>query len=1578
MVDVIAPEVEVQEESVEVLGDTTPQVAPLSSEVIEQRASRYNFALGEDSPGPEVLVNDIVTGNDSVTRINAVAKEVQKREEEKQRFINDRITERPADKPVSQEEADSLVAISQATHEDLTADSILEKKFSRAVITASYFEPDNVLEEVEREDPGTADRLIDTAENTIAIQDTLRKTIEDLEARAANQGILSATSDFFERWIPFHDTLNTNNIFEGIPTDALLPGNNDEQKLIGLFSLPAEQAQIIIKNATDKLAESNLGLAIEFTRRMAAFSQSDKMLNNLFDVADATGIGAALGGTRLAKGLVNVTKATATRRPTVNAVVKAQGRNTEAALLDTVDTIHKRAGNVQVRSEFDELAKELPVTFNPRSIVDGTPNSWSVEQTQRFLADSERSSSDLLKLISDPVFIQRVSEEGLDEAMSSTVRKFNSQYNKAEDGVISVIRRKEDVTNTHLAEITLGRNNQEFFDSQAMADGYAKFHYKLPKGSFTVDNVGDNKFAIKVVKTIDETDDNVRKQLRVDLEGETPPTYTSAFMSFVRAKDDLVGEQTARNQMSTVQGASEFIGVIKDEVKRIGKLDKKSANDLEDFLDAQRFHFNPRTKEEGTFSGTLGQFESDWKAHHGRLPTEKEAQHYFAFERINNLDYMVRNFSLYRDKVRLGIENHQLRLDNKLSDVKIEGKTISALPAVEDDFARVAIIGNKTTDVQTAGIRKARSIGVDDHQIIQLTQFGEEALRKVPGLNLPEGAINYLAVKNSSASKLGLKQIPKRFGGHRQFKEQFAVKQPNLRKTEIDGQTKHHTYYGDTVFSVARTRSEAQALSKNMEKARQLLKEAQANPRQALKTFNDHVTNTLPISPREVRRMFTDVDGELSIDSPFVAVGNGEKAIDRISGEQFRQFGNIVNRNDSAHNILKTANLEFATERKGIPRSAQNIGTEDNPIFNFSRAKALDVGSTLNRSAQRIAGRRSVDDLKIKAAEDFYAMFGDLLDTSKITRGVREIEENPYKFMIDPVWKENITDRERLRAAQNYRQSMIDLLSIKSETAKNVDSYRQKLADSILKSQGQKGVDLVEDHLLHRVSDPSQFFKNVAFHTKLGLFNPVQFFLQAQSVAHVVAIEGPVRGIRAAGAAAYTTILHRAGDPGIIKAAAKHAKTWGYKTTDHFEESYNALKRSGWDRVGRDIGVRGDFLEEQVVTGKFGQALEAGTVFFNKGEQFSRNTAWHSAYQRWREANPTKAFDDVGIQEVLKRADLLTANMTAASKARWQEGVWSIPTQFFSYQARLAEQMLGKRLTGAEKRRAFATYSVLYGVPAAAALPTAVWPMAETFRKHAIDLGLDTDGTLTNLFLEGIPATMFEAVTGNQYNLAERYGPNGLSILKDFINGDKTGIELFTGVSGTSLAGFLESAEPFGALLLSPIMDNGSYNSVGWQDFNRLLSNVSSYNQAQKAVIAYNTGEHFSKNGTLLDEGIEPMQAVMMGLLGLQDQAVPDAFLKSELVRERRELVRIGKRRMLEEYSKSLRAYNRGDYDVANEHMRNTTAIRLSHGMSFQEGGEVIQGALKDQENLVESINNKWDQLSEEKQLLVLERNRNQ
>lgn len=118
-------------------------------------------------------------------------------------------------------------------------------------------------------------------------------------------------------------------------------------------------------------------------------------------------------------------------------------------------------------------------------------------------------------------------------------------------------------------------------------------------------------------------------------------------------------------------------------------------------------------------------------------------------------------------------------------------------------------------------------------------------------------------------------------------------------------------------------------------------------------------------------------------------------------------------------------------------------------------------------------------------------------------------------------------------------------------------------------------------------------------------------------------------------------------------------------------------------------------------TGKaWDSASKVGMYFFNKGEQASRITAFGLSSLLWKQANPSGRLNSkIAKAWISNKEQALTLNMNQSNKARVQQGLLKVPTQFYSFLLRAFEGVfIGKNLTRDERLALFAYSGPLWGM----------------------------------------------------------------------------------------------------------------------------------------------------------------------------------------------------------------------------------------------------------------------------------------
>jgi hypothetical protein len=376
-------------------------------------------------------------------------------------------------------------------------------------------------------------------------------------------------------------------------------------------------------------------------------------------------------------------------------------------------------------------------------------------------------------------------------------------------------------------------------------------------------------------------------------------------------------------------------------------------------------------------------------------------------------------------------------------------------------------------------------------------------------------------------------------------------------------------------------------------------------------------------------------------------------------------------------------------------------------------------------------------------------------------------------------------------------------------------------------------------------------------------------------------------------------------------------------------------------------------------------------MFFKMGESFTRDVSFFTAYRDWKQANPDRVVGNREIGEIKNRFDTLALNMTRASNASYNEGLLSIPTQFWTWNARFMEQMLdfgpGKQLTLGEKARAITMYSAIYGIPSTIGGVTFGLPNPanwvgiptnyEDMRQYALAHNLPVSEKWFQAFSEGLPTVMMNMLTGHNTSL-HRFSPDANQV-SEIINGKKSVSEMLGGASGTVMAQIAGTIWPFLTYSLKAMSGNGQAFPIKWNDITNLLENVSSFNNFEKMVVGLNIGKYQSKT-----EGfqvpVDAFESVMLGL-GLNPQRVNDAYTRIDYMKSRQTANEKLSKKIAEDWKIALSAGARGDYATMSDYMSRVSAWTAMGDFNMKEQMQNFQRATRGINNsLVDSVNQRW------------------
>jgi hypothetical protein len=248
---------------------------------------------------------------------------------------------------------------------------------------------------------------------------------------------------------------------------------------------------------------------------------------------------------------------------------------------------------------------------------------------------------------------------------------------------------------------------------------------------------------------------------------------------------------------------------------------------------------------------------------------------------------------------------------------------------------------------------------------------------------------------------------------------------------------------------------------------------------------------------------------------------------------------------------------------------------------------------------------------------------------------------------------------------------------------------------------------------------------------------------------------------------------------------------------------------------------------------------------------------------------------------------------------------------------------------------------------------TAFWPYYEDMKQAAMERGIAVNDGYWEAFFEGFPSMAVEYVTGNEYNIGSRYGPQGLSILKELANGETTFFEMLGGASGSITLDIVRGVEPVFAGIVDVFQDEQGALPLLMEDFIDLTSNISSVNNTLKLLYVLNTGRYLSKNEIYMDD-IDTWDSLFMGITGLSPRDLTDTFIKIESGAELRAAQDIAKKEIVKYLRRGFQAH---DNEERIAYFKRAKANLIAAGFLKTQWGGIISEAFNGNESIIDKIN---------------------
>jgi hypothetical protein len=1431
---------------------------------------------------------------------------------------------------------------------------------------------------------------------------------ENSEAVLSQQSYIGRSADFFKNFIPFYAH------GKQLGAEFNFLGQGLEAKMQQALALPTDKAIAELKPIIDNLNANNPALAVSFVNAMLGHSSREKLMDNISTVLDASvfkPIAAGKLGAAVIKSAIGARELnTAVKTALADSVtLPASSASMASAAGDLTTSAVRRVGEI-VMADFSGKSNQaktgmegLVSLFNTAiKNIEEHPGGLNREQVVRLTDRYAQARDQLADTVMNSVKVNRVPIlSAVETELTKVLTKMSTDFPGMEGRILDIGARRDPLTGL-VAEFITGDQGATLFRTRKAAESFAK---TIPVNVDEIKPLAVSKpvapeagaylpttqvlpkgmgYYVKFSIPLDETSSVVRDALLRTQQAETPSSILNAFggmLGSIRTPDETLSLFQRMNRKAATYGPSKLLELLADSSKEISQMKswfkgnlpftskREKWNQWQSVVDSSLKERDPSTGRTGRLLAHPQALNEYYMNKLGRLPDEQETAAYFSYKRAIEIRKTLQSWQEYKARAREGAQTYTIKAIDEAADfegrksVPLHQAEFDAVPLKEfpreEDTILIAdpTLGREivtATSKVTGNLRKMLTSAIKNGEwkALRVINPGERPFQNF-GTQVGSAHVRYVLTENVEAKALSWRDVDHLPA---EYNHSFHVKQAVMYH---DRNTGFRWYEGDRALGAFDIRAHAVEFAGHLDEVRKLIKDNKIYEAEAYKDGSN-----LPLEFNTVHSWFKPevtpegltIPPRLNLDEPIQVVARHQRVID-LGNDMANRHG------DKLRDGSKPAFGKFARDfyDPNDVITMGNRGTVANPLYDVQPVKHLDPITAINRSLSKIVNSAFMDDYKIFSVEHWIQEAKPYLDKAT----AQELAESPYYFFYNPSWK-NVSGEAATRVSnlQTARYQIQQLLGVSNPQDTFLHSVAQKLADSLYEA-GYQRMALAPLWALPTLRDPFAFIRSATFHSTLGLFNPVQFWVQANSFVNIFGIAGPKYAVPGTKA----MLLHQwsrfNSSPEVLAQLDKLASTRLLPGTSvwrpgEFTEARQLGMNTGFFNVAHEHALRDNVEWFNAVRGARDDFLRWGAIPFTEGERASRIGSWYTAYREFRDANPTGKISDIQGQGILERADTLYTNMSRASSSTLHQGIFSIPTQFLSYQLRLAELFLGKRLTGDERMRLFGTYFAVYGFPVA--LGVTGLPMKDLIRKWAHEDGYNVgEDYAKSLVYEGIPSFLAAMATGkgdaskgNWYNFGGRFGPSGL--FGDALRSDKTVWEIVSGAAGTKFRTALERTDGFSAAVMPFLRGEGNLFKI--EDFVDPIKEISTVNTVERFMSAVNTGKWFSKKEGYLTE-VSKGNAAFMSIFGLQPQEVEDMYAKIWTKDQEKQVQKEALASFTREYRRAIQAQADNNPNQFQDYMKRAFRQLVRSGYPEEKWSEAVSIATEGYESVINKTN--WD-----------------
>ena len=963
-------------------------------------------------------------------------------------------------------------------------------------------------------------------------------------------------------------------------------------------------------------------------------------LENAITVLDAT----VIGGTLLRLGKV----VSLLQRGRVSTLTAAAGNKADAVRSVKEVSEQISAGNVSKSSDKAMEAAELSVDTQ-LLITPDLATSLGGRLTEELKA-TEKLADDFLNTSANQYLGAEEKATALINAREDYIFESFLTNGKIPLDVGVSLRGEEiagDIVGNPMYRVTYGAEGGKGFPSKQSAMMAAE-QMRIEGATITTLEEGAGTYLIRIDKQVTQGSNYILPYRLEEI------SNAGGLRRWMVNTNQLVGKSTqkaAHLTLATREGVSEVGRQLIKRVNKLGGLEKAHLAEVMEEGRNQQIWFSL----------------SDLKYKKGLNDNQINAYH--ALRRMDDIDYLIDNGLRYGRLNRQGYQSIELSSDFALSKElgEFNGKITDKIPNVSNMSIFNASTGKYMTNLSDEGLKALQN---KNYKIIAL-EGGRDIKANHP--------IQYIITKEQDLKikPLNPKQVENLPGGRLHYSEEYFVKQGRLRNgpgyNESTGEG-IKIMLSPKTYGVA-SKAESISFSKQMEAGRLVVLNKGTDAEIANATGGRYTS----------LENYVEFVGEKNLGMPFEVVKDGADmlSVTKLVNEgKAYALAEDLNMGNSIQRMIRTKGSKQSKRGDRLKDFTGNVAPVINPIDSAT--------ISLDRAVQLV----TLETWKDKQIAKFTKTFNSVLD---IPNGKTDLMN-----FLQPVYK-NYKGNEEGTALINQAKVMQEhfkrILNTKTGWEKGQQEIIAKTIDAVAPKLGLTS----ETTTKLKDMNPLEFARWVSFQEKMGIGNLAQPYTQLQTSVLIATASN--QGAKAVLMAPQIRLMLMSENPTTLgKLASGIAKYVPGADSKTMKEAVDVVQRAGTWRMRAGTLAEQD-LNKSVSSATWAtRLLDLGVTPFMESERFNKITATTAAFLEWRKINKGAKITDEVIDTLRTRGETLALSMNRIDHAAWQRGVMGTATQFWGYQARLAEaflpQMIGgsKNFSTAEKWRIGLGQLALYGV----------------------------------------------------------------------------------------------------------------------------------------------------------------------------------------------------------------------------------------------------------------------------------------